>query len=127
MVKRYFDVNVFVYYLTGHPEFADRAEYWFINTEEIYTSEITFYQLIVIISYLLKENPIEVIKKVAEALENLNVIFIHMEPSELIEIYNVSKKFDLDFEDSIHFYCALRNNCEIISNDADMKKLGAKF
>lgn len=25
MDKRYFDVNVFVHYLTNHPEFADRA------------------------------------------------------------------------------------------------------
>jgi predicted nucleic acid-binding protein len=98
----------------------------FNTTEEIYTSEITFYQLIIIISYLSKEDPREVMKKIAVALENLNVIFVHIEPNELIEIYNVSRKFNLDFEDSIHFYCALKNNCEIISNDADMERIGAR-
>ena len=76
---------------------------------------------------LSKEDPREVMKKVAVALENLNVIFVHIEPNELIEIYNVSRKLDLDFEDSIHFYCALKNNCEIISNDADMERIGARF
>jgi REP element-mobilizing transposase RayT len=78
-------------------------------------------------SYLSKEDPREVMKKIAVALENLNVIFVHIEPNELIEIYNVSRKFNLDFEDSIHFYCALKNNCEIISNDADMERIGARF
>ncbi|WP_200869375.1 PIN domain-containing protein [Candidatus Acidianus copahuensis] len=44
MVKRYFDVNVFVYFLTESPSFSAKARKWIEETDEIYTAEITYYQ-----------------------------------------------------------------------------------
>ncbi|QIW24456.1 PIN domain-containing protein [Sulfolobus sp. S-194] len=127
MVKRYFDVNVFVYYLIDDQEFGDRAEYWINNTDEIYTSEITFFQLIVILKYLTREDEKEIVRKLSEAFEGLNVKFVHLEPYELKEVYKTASKNDLDFEDAIHYYCSRKINAEMISNDSDLKKLGAKF
>jgi predicted nucleic acid-binding protein len=120
-------VNVFVYYLTAHPSFVDKASYWIHNTDEIYTSELTFYQLIIIISHLTGEKEEEVTRKIAEALYNFGVKFVHLEVDELYKVYEISRKYKLDFEDAIHFYCSLKINAELISNDSDMKKLGAKF
>ena len=127
MVKRYFDVNVFVYYLIDDPEFGERAEYWISNTDEIYTSEITFFQLIVILRYLTKEDEREIMRKISEVFEGLNVRFVHLEPYELMKVYEIASKNKLDFEDAIHYYCAQKINAEMISNDSDLKKLGAKF
>ncbi|MEM0013325.1 MAG: hypothetical protein QXY87_08625 [Saccharolobus sp.] len=40
MVKRYFDVNAFVYFLADHPNYFQRAKEWFQNTDEIYTEKL---------------------------------------------------------------------------------------
>ncbi|MEJ2771386.1 MULTISPECIES: type II toxin-antitoxin system VapC family toxin [unclassified Stygiolobus] len=127
MVKRYLDVNVFVYYLIDDPEFGNRAEYWIEHTNEIYTSEITFFQLIVVLKYLTKEDEKEIMRKISEVFEGLNVKFVHLEPYELKEVYETIKRNNLDFEDAIHYYCSRKINAEMISNDSDLKKLGAKF
>jgi len=66
VVRRYFDVNVFVYYLIDHPEFGDRAEQWITDTDEIYTAEITFFQLVVILNHLTKEDERTILRKLAE-------------------------------------------------------------
>ncbi|MBB5255254.1 type II toxin-antitoxin system VapC family toxin [Sulfurisphaera ohwakuensis] len=127
MVKRYLDVNVLVYYLLDDKELGDRAEYWINNTDEIYTSEITFFQLIIILKNLTKEDEKEILRKLSEVFEGLNVKFVHLEPYELKEVYEIASKNNLDFEDAIHYYCSRKINAEMISNDSDLKKFGAKF
>jgi len=127
VVRRYFDVNVFVYYLIDHPEFGDRAERWITDTDEIYTAEITFFQLVVILNYLTKEDERTILRKLAEAFEGLNVEFVHLEPYELTEVYETARRNGLDFEDAMHYYCSRKVSAEMISNDSDLKKLGAKF
>jgi predicted nucleic acid-binding protein len=127
VVRRYFDVNVFVYYLIDHPELGDRAERWVTDTDEIFTAEITFFQLVVILNYLTKEDEGTILRKLAEAFEGLNVVFVHLEPYELTEVYETALRNGLDFEDAIHYYCSRKVNAEMISNDSDLKKLGAKF
>ena len=127
MVRRYFDVNVFVYYLIDHPELGDRAERWVTDTDEIFTAEITFFQLVVILNYLTKEDEGTILRKLAEAFEGLNVVLVHLEPYELTEVYETALRNGLDFEDAIHYYCSRKVNAEMISNDSDLKKLGAKF
>ncbi|BFI74742.1 type II toxin-antitoxin system VapC family toxin [Sulfurisphaera ohwakuensis] len=116
-----------VYYLLDDPEFGDRAEYWINNTDEIYTSEITFFQLIIILKNLTKEDEKEILRKLSEVFEGLNVKFVHLEPHELKEVYEIASKNNLDFEDAIHYYCSRKINAEMISNDSDLKKFGAKF
>ena len=44
-------------------------------------------------------------KKIAEALYNFVVKFVHLKVDEL---YERSRKYKLDFEDAIHFYCSLK-------------------
>jgi len=127
VVRRYFDVNVFVYYLIDHPELGDRAERWVTDTDEIFTAEITFFQLVVILNYLTKEDEGTILRKLAEAFEGLNVVLVHLEPYELTEVYETALRNGLDFEDAIHYYCSRKVNAEMISNDSDLKKLGAKF
>jgi predicted nucleic acid-binding protein len=118
---------VFVYYLIDHPELGDRAERWITDTDEIFTAEITFFQLVVILNYLTKEDERTILRKLAEAFEGLNVEFVHLEPYELTEVYETARRNGLDFEDAIHYYCSRKVNAEMISNDSDLKKLGAKF
>ncbi|NON62083.1 type II toxin-antitoxin system VapC family toxin [Acidianus sp. RZ1] len=126
MVKRYFDVNVFVYFLTESPSFSAKARKWIEETDEIYTAEITYYQLIIILSKLTNNTPEEVLPQIASFFEDLGVKFLHLEPHELKKVSEISKGYNLDFEDSIHFYLSGKVG-ELISNDKDLKKLGAKF
>ena len=123
MAKRCLDVNV----LIDDPDFGERAEYWINNTDEIYTSEITFFQLIVILRYLTREEEKEIMRKISEVMEGLNVKFVHLEPHELKQVYETASRNKLDFEDAIHYYCSRKINAEMISNDSDLKKLGARF
>ncbi|WP_240938807.1 type II toxin-antitoxin system VapC family toxin [Metallosphaera hakonensis] len=74
-----------------------------------------------------REGKKEIMRKVAEALSGLNVGFIHLDPGELHKVYDIAKRYGLDFEDAIHYYCSLSVNAEMISNDSDLKKLGTKF
>jgi len=126
VVKRYFDVNVFVYFLTHHPRYFEKSNYWFSNTEEIYTSEITLFQLIMILSKLLGEPPIEIISTLSSFFDETGIRFAHLESDEIENVKDVAVKYNLDFEDAIHFYLSKKVG-ELISNDKELIKLGAKF
>jgi len=126
VVKRYFDVNVFVYFLTHHPQYFERSNYWFSSTEEIYTSEITLFQLIVILSKLLSKPPIEILSTLSSFFDKVGIRFVHLESDEIENVKDVAVKYNLDFEDAIHFYLSKKVG-ELISNDKELIKLGAKF
>jgi len=66
-------------------------------------------------------------RKISEVFQGLNVKLVHLEPYELKEVYETIKRNNLNFEDAIHYYCSRKINAEMISNDSDLKKLGAKF
>ncbi|ARM76687.1 type II toxin-antitoxin system VapC family toxin [Acidianus manzaensis] len=126
MVKRYFDVNVFIYFLTKHPKYFERSKNWFETTDEIYTSELTIFEIIILLSKLTKEKPEEVFVHVMSFFNDLGIRFVHLETNELMKIVEVESKYKLDFEDSFHFYLAEKVG-ELISNDKKLMKLGAKF
>jgi len=126
VVKRYFDVNVFVYFLTHHPQYFERSNYWFSNTEEIYASDITLFQLIIILSKLLNKPPIEILSTLSSFFSDMGVRFVHLEPDEIENVKDISVNYNLDFEDAIHFYLSKKVG-ELISNDKELIKLGAKF
>ena len=126
MVKRYFDVNVFVYFLTHHPQYFERAKYWLSNTEEIYTSEITLFQLIIVLSRLLSKPAIEILSILSSFFSEMGIRFVHLEPDDIGKIKDLAMKYNLDFEDAIHLYLS-RKVGELISNDKELIKLGAKF
>jgi len=57
LVKRYIDVNVFVYWLGGHPEYGDRAAEWLRRAksskpDSYATSTLTIYEALVILGGL---------------------------------------------------------------------------
>lgn len=126
MAKRYFDVNVFVYFLTQHPQYFERSTYWFFNTDEIYTSEITLFQLIIILSKLLSKPPIEILTTLSSFFSEMGIRFVHLEPDEVEKVKETAVNYNLDFEDAIHFYLS-RKVGELISNDKELIRLGAKF
>jgi len=126
VVKRYFDVNVFVYFLTKHPQYFERSYYWFSNTEEIYASEITLFQLIIILSKLLNKAPVEILPTLSSFFKDMSVRFVHLESDEIENVKEVAVNYNLDFEDAIHFYLSKKVG-ELISNDKELVRLGAKF
>ncbi|WP_338598803.1 type II toxin-antitoxin system VapC family toxin [Sulfolobus tengchongensis] len=126
MDKRYFDVNVFVYFLTSHPQFFERAKRWLMETDEIYISELTIFQLVIILSKLTGKREDEIFKELVNFLYNLRVKFIHLEAEDLPKVIEISEKNKLDFEDSIHYYLSTKVG-ELISNDKKLMRLGAKF
>ncbi|AEB95217.1 PIN domain-containing protein [Metallosphaera cuprina] len=63
-MKRYFDVNVFVYYLMGDPTYGKIAYNWIKETEERLTSIITPFEVSIVVSKLLNTNLRDVIGKI---------------------------------------------------------------
>ncbi|BDC19116.1 hypothetical protein HS5_20060 [Acidianus sp. HS-5] len=52
-----------------------------------------------------------------KVFSDLSVKFVHIDPEDLPKISEVARKYKLDFEDSIHFYCSTKINAELVSND----------
>ncbi|WP_373468147.1 type II toxin-antitoxin system VapC family toxin [Acidianus infernus] len=125
---KYIDVNVFVYYLTGDNIHGERAKKWLSIKDVKYTSIITPFLLIIILSKMLGKSlkDYNFVKTVITALESLGIEYLDLpEWSKIIE--NV-RKYNIDVEDSIHVTTALENGLEIISNDEELKKkVNAEF
>ena len=78
--RRYFDVNVFVYYLTGDKTYGERAKEWFSTTEHKYTSVVTPFLLTVVLGKLLGKSlrDYEFVKTIATALDSLGVEYLEL-------------------------------------------------
>ena len=125
--KTYLDVNVFVYWLGGHPTFGPRALKWIGEAEEapgqFVTSALTIYEVLVIIGGLtgrtLKDSGF-----VEEALNALmGVRGLQVEPltaacyTEALELMDM---YGLDYEDALHLAVAVQVKAQrIVSNDGD--------
>ncbi|AAY81287.1 type II toxin-antitoxin system VapC family toxin [Sulfolobus acidocaldarius] len=128
MTSRYFDVNVFVYYLTGDRTNGQRAKYWLANTVEKYTSSITPLFVILVLSKVLGRSlrDHEFAKSVVDALDSLGIEYLDLPPWD--KITGVMKMYKLDLEDSIHVATAVENKLELVSNDEELKsKVKAVF
>ncbi|MEM0091545.1 MAG: PIN domain-containing protein [Saccharolobus sp.] len=126
-MKRYFDVNVFVYYLLGDPTYGKIAYNWIKETEERLTSIITPFEVSIVVSKLLNTNlrDMSVIGKIFQAFKDLGIRLVEIDWDH---VYYVAVKYKLDLEDAIHVSCGLKENAEIISNDEELKsKVNAKF
>lgn len=125
--KTYLDVNVFVYWLGGHPTYGPRALRWLGEAEEapgqFVTSALTIYEALVIIGGLTRRT----LKNggfVEEALSALmGVRGLHVEPltaacyTEALELMDV---YGLDYEDALHLAVAVQVKApRIVSNDKD--------
>lgn len=132
MAKRYVDVNVFVYWLCGHPSFGEKAKSWIEKIEKegnYVTSSLTLYEILVIVAGL-TDRSLKDREFVRTVINSLDLRGLKIEPlvkddfSKALEILN---DFGLDFEDSLHLAVALRKNVkEIVSNDSDFDKTSVK-
>jgi predicted nucleic acid-binding protein len=119
---KYFDVNVFVYYLTGDKTYGERAKNWLSMEDYKYTSVVTPFLLTVVSAKILGRSlkDYDFIKTINEALESLGIEYLEL--PEWSKIMDNVKRYDIDLEDSIHVTTALENGLEIISNDSELKK-----
>ncbi|MFA4669846.1 PIN domain-containing protein [Pyrococcus kukulkanii] len=118
MVKRpkYVDVNVFIYWLTSHPEFGKKAKMWIKRMErggEYITSSLTLYEVLE--------------KTLTPLLEIQNLRIEPLLKQDFVNALSIAKKYKLDLEDSLHLSVAIRTGCEsIVSNDKDFDKTELK-
>ena len=133
MVKRYVDVNVFVYWLCGHPSFGKKAKNWIEKIEKegnYVTSVLTLYETLVIVAGLtnksLKDK--EFVRTVISSITGLKGLKVEsLVKEDFAKAVEIMNDFGLDFEDSLHLAVALRKNVkEIISNDSDFDKTNVK-
>ncbi len=133
MVRRYVDVNVFIYWLCGHPSFGKRAKDWIKRIEKegnFVTSALTIYETLVIAAGLtersLKDK--ELVRTVVNSLTGLRGLKIEpLVEEDFTEAVKLMNDFGLDLEDSLHLAVALRKNAEeIVSNDGDFDKTNLK-
>lgn len=125
-MKRYYDVNVFVYWLGGHPEFGERAKRW-IRIAEVngaYTSSLTPYEVAVILAGITgrKLDESSLVSEVLEALESLRLKVIPLVWRDYLEAERLMGR-GYDLEDALHLAVALRIGAEeIVSNDRDFDR-----
>ncbi len=122
-MRRYYDVNVFVYWLGGHPEHGERAREWIRAAEagRAYTSSLTPYEVAVALASItdktIKDAPL--VRDVLEAIRSIRGLKIvsltwgdYVKAAEFVDSY--------DLEDALHLAVALRVRAdEIVSNDRD--------
>ena len=133
--KRYVDVNIFVYWLGGHPTFGERAKSWISNIEKsrrrtYYTSILTIYETIIIIAGILGRNlrDHEIVERIINAFSELEALeVIPLTRTIAVEALKTMKKYGLDYEDSVHLATALAVKAsEIVSHDKDFDKASIK-
>jgi len=125
---RYVDVNVFVYWLGGHPEYGERALNWIGRMEgaprgEYITSVITLYEVLVILGGLTGRSLGDpgFVGDVLNVLMGIQgLMFAPLTVEEVERARGLMQEYGLDFEDALHLATALRYKVsEIISNDKD--------
>ena len=129
--ESYIDINIFIYWLGNHPSFGETAYKWIKKIEnsphgKYVTSSLTLYETLIFIAGLtgksLRDTPL--VEGVIDSITNLKGLLIdQLRPEDLTQAVDLMKKYDLDYEDSLHLATALRKGAkEIISNDADFDK-----
>jgi len=132
VVKVYYvDVNVFVYWLGGHPEFGVKALEWIREMERaprggFITSTLAVYEVLVILAGLsgrsLKD--VDFVATVAEGIMQLRGLSIEpLMPVDMRAAHELMERYDLDYEDALHVAVALRVGADaVISNDKDLER-----
>jgi len=127
-VASYVDVNIFVYWLGNHPSLGKTAYKWIKKIEnapkgEYATSSLTLYETLIIIAGLTGRNLKDkrLVEDVIDSMTHLKGLLIDpLKPEDLIQAVELMKKYDIDYEDSIHLTVALRKGAKkIVSNDKD--------
>jgi len=128
---RYVDVNVFIYWLGGHPVYGEKAREWIRRIEkasprEYVTSTLTVYETLVILAGLMGQT-----LKNTEFVEGIVGVFgglrgLVLEPLKIEDFLwavELMGEYGLDYEDSLHLAVALRTgSAAVITNDKDWDK-----
>jgi len=134
-IPRYVDVNVFVYWLGGHPLFGNRAYEWIRKVEkakrgEYVTSTLTVYEVLVIIAGLTGRSLGDrgFVERVVEAIISLKGLMLTSLGEEtLTEASIIMDRYGIDYEDALHLAVALKAGAkEIISDDEDFDRTPLK-
>jgi len=128
--RQYIDVNIFIYWLGGHPQYGEKAKKWIENIEkkrgEFITSTLTLYETLIIMAGLTGKtlSDKEFVNDIITSLTSLkNLRFIPLEKEDYTKAIEYINKFKLDLEDAIHYTIAKRSHANtIISNDKDYDK-----
>jgi predicted nucleic acid-binding protein len=134
-VKRYVDVNVFVYWLGGNPVYGEKAHQWVKKIEgaskgEYATSTLTLYEAVTIITGLIggSSKDASLANNVVEPISNLKGLnLVPLTSDDMLRSVELMNEYGLDYEDSLHLAAALSiGSKEIVSNDKDFDKVGIK-
>lgn len=133
--KRYVDVNIFIYWLGGHPVFGDRALQWVKRIEgaskgEYVTSSLTFHEAVTIITGLTggSSRDASLVNGVVEPILNLKGLKpVPLTSDDILRSKELMDEHDLDYEDSLHLAAALSaGSKEMVLNDRDFDLVGPK-
>ena len=128
---RYVDVNVFVYWLGGHPVYGERSYEWIRRIEaatprEYLTSSLTVYETLVVLAGLTgrKLSDQEFVQDVVEAFTRLRGLrIVPLRGEDLIRAVQLMEEYQVDYEDALHLAVALRAGViAVVSNDEDWER-----
>jgi len=124
----YVDANVFVYWLTDHPSFGQRASEIMKGIEmgeNACTSSFTIWLLHVLLEREAENYSEKILLERIQELPHLKVIPLEMQ--DFMGGERCRNTFRIDFEDSIHYAVARRLGAHTIySNDSDFDKTDLK-
>ena len=126
--KSYVDVNVFVYWLGGHPVHGLRARDWADAMAAsprgtFLTSSLTLYETAVVLAGLTGRSlrDVEFARRLASAFRELRGLeVVQLEARDYADAIVLMERYRLDLEDALHLATALRLGARrIVSNDTD--------
>lgn len=132
---RYIDVNMFVYWLGNHPNYAQAAKKWIQEIEKAprgkyFTSSLTLYETAVILAGLTGKNLKDktFISQVITPITALKQLTIEpLKSEDYQKAAQIMETWKLDYEDSLHLAVAQRVEAqEIVSNDKDFDRTEIK-
>jgi predicted nucleic acid-binding protein len=120
----YIDVNVFVYWLTDHPDFGEPATRIIKNMElgeRACTSSLTVWMLHILLRKEVETYSEETLLGMLSNLKNLKIVPLTYR--DFLNAQALKKDLGFDFEDSLHYAVAERMNAEVLySNDRDFDR-----
>ncbi len=125
-LRRYYDVNVFVYWLGGHPEHGERAKKWIREAEggKVYISSLTPYEVAVVLASIADKTikDTSFVREVLEAIGSIRGLrIVSLTWNDYVKAARFVDSYDL--EDALHLAVALRMKVdEIVSNDRDFDR-----
>ena len=129
--QKYVDVNVFIYWLGGHPTYGEKSRKWIKRIEkaplrEYITSTLTLYETLIILAGLTGRNlkNMEFVEDIVKAFTRLKGLTLEpLKSEDFVQAVELMGKYGLDYEDSLHLAVALRTRAAIvITNDEDWDK-----